>query len=123
MEKKKILVVDDEPHIVKMVKNRLETNHFEVVTAYNGLECLQCVGVEKPDLIILDISMPRMDGYSVVKELRANAKTAEIPILILTAKEMMRDLLEMEHVSSYLVKPFRSEDLLDHVRKALAAVG
>lgn len=87
------------------------------MTAADGLEGLKKVKAEKPDLILLDILMPRMDGFTFLLELRKDEKAHNIPVIVLTAKEMMQDLFKMEGISDYLVKPFEAEDLLARVQK------
>jgi two-component system alkaline phosphatase synthesis response regulator PhoP len=82
---KKILVVDDEPDIVEMIKVALESASYQVITAFNGNECLEKVKKEKPDAIVLDIMMPEKDGFVTCKELKGDPETQEIPVLILTA--------------------------------------
>ena len=124
MAKKKILIVDDEPSVLKIVKKRLETSNYEVVTAMNGVDGLQAVFLQKPDLVISDIMMPNMDGYTFVKKLRAEPSAARIPVIILTAKEKMQDLFFFQGVKDvdYLVKPFESEVLLQKITELLARV-
>ena len=112
---KKILVIDDEPTIVKVVESRLKANGYEVVCAYDGQEGLQKVASQSPDLIIVDIGMPKVDGYTFVKEVRAKESTSKTPIIVLTARDKMRDLFEMEGVKDYLAKPFKAEELLERV--------
>ncbi|MCK5450813.1 MAG: response regulator [Candidatus Omnitrophica bacterium] len=114
---KKILVIDDEPLIVKLVKSRLEGQNYEVVTAVNGYDGLEKVHQENPDLIIADIMMPKMDGYTFVRELRKEQN--KTPVIILTAKSGMVDLFEEEGVSDYVQKPFETEDLLEAVKRNL----
>lgn len=116
---KKILVVEDEPLIVNMVKHRLEKHHFDVVEAFEGEEGLEKAKNEKPDLIILDIIMPKMDGYTFVKKLKRDEDTRNIPIIILTAWEKMEDLFLQEGIKDYLVKPFKAEELLARIHKYL----
>src|SRR5512136_607325 len=114
----KILVVDDEPHIVMLIKSRLIANNYEVITANDGQECLKKLVSEKPDLLILDIMMPKMDGYSVlvaIKEMREMTQDMpEIPVIILTARVegRIKELVEQEQIQAYLVKPFDSKELL-----------
>jgi CheY-like chemotaxis protein len=114
----KILVVDDEPHIVMLIKSRLIANNYEVITANDGQECLKKLVDEKPDLLILDIMMPKMDGYSVlvaIKEMREmTGDIPEIPVIILTARveARIKELVEQEQIQAYLVKPFDSKELL-----------
>lgn len=116
---KKILIVDDEPDVVEMVRARLESDNYEVVVAFNGEEGLKKVDSEKPDLIILDISMPHMDGYTFVREFKKTTNLNVSSIIILTAKEKMKDLFEIEGVGDYIVKPYEGEELLRKVRKHL----
>jgi CheY-like chemotaxis protein len=116
---KKILVIDDEPHILKMVKSRLEANNYEVVVAFDGAGGLEKVASEKPDLIISDIMMPKMHGYEFVKKLKGDPVHKDIPVIMLSIKEKMKDLFELEGVSDFIVKPFTPEELLEKVRKYL----
>ena len=124
MAKKKILIVDDEPSVLKIVKRRLEASNYDVVTALDGVDGLQAVFLQKPDLVISDIMMPNMDGYTFVKALRANPAAARIPVLILTAKEKLQDLFFFQGVKDvdYLVKPFESEALLQKITELLVRV-
>ena len=122
---KKILVVDDDPNIVKLIKTRLEANNYQVIIAEDGEECVKKILSDKPDLIILDILMPRADGYDVligIKEIRAIAGgMPAIPVIVLTALSdpRVRDMIEKEEIKDYIVKPFNAEDLLAKVKKAL----
>jgi len=119
MRKKKILLVDDEPQFVDMVKMRLEAYDYNVITAYNGKEALVKAGIEKPDLILLDILMPVMDGYTAIKELRKKEETKDIPVIVLTAKAGMKDLFTSEGITEYINKPFEDEGLLLKIKKAI----
>jgi two-component system alkaline phosphatase synthesis response regulator PhoP len=118
---KRILVVDDEIDILEIVKTRLLSNGYEVFTAEDGLTAISIAKAEKPDLIILDIMMPRMDGYTTLKELRKDKDTAVIPVLILSVKEKdkMEDIFYFQNISDYIEKPFDSEELLERVKKIL----
>lgn len=82
---KKILIVDDDPDLVEAVTIILESKNYDVVAAYGGIEGLEKAKTEEPDLIVLDVMMPDRDGYAVCKELKADPKYREIPILLLTA--------------------------------------
>ncbi|MBN3039115.1 MAG: response regulator [Candidatus Omnitrophica bacterium] len=112
---KKILVIDDEPHIVQLLKSRLQANGYEVVAASNGKEGLERVEQENPDLIILDILMPAMDGYTFVRRLRKASR--EIPVIVLTGQGAMQDLFAVEGINDYMVKPFKAEELLEKIEK------
>ena len=122
---KKILVVDDDPHIVSLIKTRFEANNYEVITANDGEECIKKILADKPDLVILDIMMPKVDGYNVlvgIKEIRAiTEELPEIPIIVLTAvaEPRIREMVEKEQIVDYMIKPFTSVDLLAKVKKAL----
>ncbi len=117
MAKKKILVVDDEKHIVRLVQVNLERAGYEVATAYDGVEALEKVEKENPDMIVLDVMMPRKDGFETLKELQANPKTKDIPVIMLTAKAQDADIFKgwASGVSSYLTKPFNPRELLTFV--------
>jgi len=116
---RKILVVDDERHIVKLVEVNLKKHGYEVVTAYDGVEALEKVEAEKPDMLVLDVMMPRMNGFDVLKRLQANPHTQEIPVIMLTAKAQDADIFKgwQSGVSSYLTKPFNPRELLTFVER------
>lgn len=119
MEKKKILIVDDEAELVELVKMRLEANGYAVVTANSGLEGLSRAGAERPDLIILDIGMAEMDGYTMLQKVREKEEIKNTPVIMLTAYSKMKDLFEMEGISDYIVKPFDPQDFLLRVSRVL----
>jgi two-component system response regulator VicR len=117
---KKILVVDDEPDIVKLAKTKLVSEGFDVVVAYNGEEALEKVSVENPDLIILDVMMPRMDGWEVARRLRSMEATRDIPIMMLTARGLGEKPEEgLARVDEYFAKPFSPRELAKVVRNLL----
>ena len=116
---KKILVVDDEADFLRTVRLRLEAHQYHVVTASDGEEGLQKVESERPDLIVLDIRMPKMDGLTFVKQLKKNQAGRPIPVMILTAYGEMEDLFRVEGVSDYLLKPFKAEELIERIEKHL----
>lgn len=117
MPKKKVLIVDDEEELVELVKIRLEANDYEVITANSGLEGLSKAASEVPDLIVLDIGMAEMDGYTALQKLREEETTKDIPVIMLTAYAKMQSLFEMEGISDYIVKPFDPQDFLEKVEK------
>ena len=120
MARKKILIIDDEPDIRDMVSVRLMANGYDVVTASDGEEGLKQVESQKPDLIIVDITMPGIDGYTFVKILKKDIPAArKIPIIVLTGKDRMEDLFKIEGVGDYLVKPYESSQLLEKIKKHL----
>jgi two-component system alkaline phosphatase synthesis response regulator PhoP/two-component system response regulator VicR len=116
---RKILVVDDERHIVRLVQVNLEKAGYTVLTAYDGVEALEQVTKEKPDMIVLDVMMPRLDGFEVLKKLQADAATRDIPVIMLTAKAQDADIFRgwSSGVSSYLTKPFNPRELLTFVER------
>jgi two-component system alkaline phosphatase synthesis response regulator PhoP len=119
---KKILAVDDERHIVRLIQVNLERAGYQVATAFDGNEALKKVEAEKPDLIVLDVMMPRMDGFEVLKRLQANPETRGIPIVMLTAKAQDADVFRgwSSGVSAYLTKPFNPLELVTFVRRILS---
>ena len=123
-EQKKILVVDDEQQLALAVKIRLQSKGYQVSTASDGRQALELAAQDKPDLILLDVLMPVMDGYSCLRELNVRFGRGKIPIIILTARERKKDLFELEGIEDYVIKPFDHEDLLiriDRVFKRRAA--
>ncbi len=116
----RVLVVDDEKDVVELVKFLLERDGHQVLEAYNGKEALERANAEHPDLIILDIMMPEMDGYTVNAHLTENEATRRIPVIILTAKGQMRDVFEMaSNVAFYMEKPFDPKHLREKIREVL----
>jgi len=116
---KKILAVDDERHIVRLIQVNLERAGYQVVTAFDGADALKKVDADKPDLVVLDVMMPRMDGFEVLKRLQANPETREIPVIMLTAKAQDQDVFRgwASGVSAYLTKPFNPLELLTFVKR------
>jgi len=119
MVKKKILVVDDEPDIREFLKKRLEKNNFNVITATNGKECLQLASREDPDLILLDIVMPVMDGYETIKNLRSNPRTKNITILMHSVRKETKSIFKSMELGSidYVIKPVSFEKLLTVIKR------
>lgn len=115
----RVLVVDDEPHLVEIIASRLKVNGYDVQTAATGGEGLKRAETFKPQLILLDILMPDKDGYQVLRSLKANPKTKEIPVVILTVKKWGEDVKKAVSAGArdYVVKPFNSETLLEKIRK------
>jgi pilus assembly protein CpaE len=118
----KILIVDDDPDTVKFINIMLSRLGYSVISATSGMEALDRVQVEHPDLIILDVMMPGMDGYEVSRNLRRNPKTATTPILMFTAKTTIEDKLAGYDagVNLYLTKPIHPIDLQANIRNLLA---
>jgi len=124
MAQKKILAVDDEKHIVRLVQVNLERAGYQVVTAYDGVEALKKVEEEQPDLIVLDVMMPQMDGFETLKHLKANPETREIPVIMLTAKAQDADVFRgwQSGVDCYLTKPFSPLELLTRVKRIFSSL-
>jgi CheY-like chemotaxis protein len=117
----RVLVVDDERDVVELVKFLLERDGHQVIEAYNGREALEKAYAELPDLIILDIMMPEMDGYTVNARLTETESTRRIPVIILTAKGQMRDVFEMaSNVAFYMEKPFDPKHLREKIQEVLS---
>ncbi|MEI7998839.1 MAG: response regulator transcription factor [Candidatus Omnitrophota bacterium] len=116
---KKILVIDDDPTLVKVVQPFLEAHDFSVRIAYDGQEGIELVKKDAPDLIVLDVQMPRMNGYTFVFELKKIANVKTVPIIVLTAKEGMAEIFKVEGVKEYICKPFKPEVLLSAIKKYL----
>ncbi len=121
---RKILVVDDERHIVRLVEVNLTRAGYDIVVAYDGIEALEVVKKEKPDMIVLDVMMPRMDGFEVLKKLQADESTQNIPVIMLTAKAQDADIFKgwSSGVSSYLTKPFNPRELLTFVERIFQSI-
>ncbi len=117
----KILVVDDEPTIVRLMEFILARQGHQMLVATNGEDALAKVRAEKPDLVLLDIMMPRIDGYEVARTLRADPETARLPIIMLSAKAQEEDIRKGRDVGvdQYITKPFSPEHLVHAVRDML----
>ena len=114
---KRILVIDDDPTLVKVVQPFLQSHDFLVSVAHDGQEGIEAVKKDIPDLIVLDVQMPRMNGYTFVFELKKITNSRTIPIIVLTAKEGMAEIFKVEGVKEYIKKPFKPEVLLTAIKK------
>ncbi|TET21591.1 MAG: response regulator [Candidatus Cloacimonadota bacterium] len=121
----KILVVDDEKDILELVSIILAEEHITVLKAQDGLTALELARKDKPDLILLDIMMPEIDGWEVLKILKIEEETKDIPVAMLTCKTETRDkvLGIQEGAADYITKPFAPEDLIMRVRDILSKKG
>ena len=121
MVKKTVLLVDDEKDLVDILTLRFQADGYEVIQALDGKEGLEKAKSEKPDMIILDVMMPKLNGYQVCKELKQDAKYKHIPIIMLTAKAQESDKFwGMETgADDYVTKPFDFGNLLETVKKYL----
>jgi len=122
-DKKKILVVDDEADFRMMLRARLEANGYEVSEAEDGAIGLEKARNTSPDLIILDVMMPKMDGYKVARLLKFDEKHRNIPVVLLTARSQQSDRETGTAVGgdAYLTKPYKPEEMLETVARLLAA--
>ena len=119
----KVLAVDDQVHIVRLIQVNLERNGYQVVTAYDGEQALEKDKEENPDLIVCDVMMPRKDGFEVLRELKSDPGTRDIPFIMLTAKAQDADVFRgwASGVDAYLTKPFNPQELLAFVKRVLEA--
>jgi len=118
---KKILVVDDEPDVVSLLSLLLKAQGYEIITAIDGQVALEKARGEKPDLILLDIMLPKLDGYKVARMLKFDEKYKNIPIIMLTAKiqEKDKDIGLQMGADDYLTKPFDTATLVEKVKAIL----
>jgi DNA-binding response OmpR family regulator len=117
MSRGKVLVVDDEEYIQHILNFSLGAEGFEVVTGADGEEAIRLARSEKPDIIVLDIMMPNMDGYEACRQIKAHPDTCSIPVILLTAKgrEVDRKLGAEAGADDYVVKPFSPGRLIERV--------
>jgi DNA-binding NarL/FixJ family response regulator len=120
-DRKQLLLIDDDPNLILLVKDYLEFGGYQVVTAENGREALEFLEQELPDLIICDVMMPEMDGYTFVERLREDARTSWIPVVFLSAKGQSQDRIRglNKGADVYIVKPFEPEELVAQVESSL----
>ena len=122
-QKPKILIVDDDVDLVKVMKGTLESKPFDVIVAYNGKEGLEKAKKEKPDLILLDIMMPVMDGFNFAEQFSKDPSIAKIPVLALTSfSDSLGQPFTFE-VSEFLRKPLKPKDLIAKVEEHLKRKG
>lgn len=121
MSKKKILLVDDEQDLLETLSFRLKANGYDVITADNGQAALEKARSEKPDLMILDLMLPKLDGYKVCRMLKFDEKYKHIPIIMFTARVQESDKKIGEEVGcdAYMTKPFEPQVLLATVKRFL----
>jgi len=122
-----ILIVDDDPDILEGILTILESQPYRLATARDGIKCMQMIAEEKPDLLLLDLLMPRMDGWGVIRQMRSEPRYADIPILVLTTviEDASRRRYELEtgmamDVQDYVQKPARPDDLIRRIEKLLS---
>ena len=120
MKPKKILIVDDDPQFVLLAESRLEANDYEIKSAENGVEAIKIACEWKPDLILLDMILPAMEGYDICKKLKSAEETKKIPIIILTASTKKESHAKCLSAGALVVvlKPFHPPELLALIKKA-----
>jgi len=120
-DKTKILIVDDEPNIVQTLKDRLEINNYNVITAGNGREGLEQAIKEHPDIILLDVIMPVMDGHEMLEALRRQRGCEDIAVIMLTARSQTQDIARANAcgIEDYIVKPFDLSELLEKIENII----
>lgn len=123
-DNKKLLLIDDDPNLILLVKDYLEFRGYNVDTAENGREALEVLDNIVPDMIICDVMMPEMDGYSLVKHIREEPTTNRIPVLFLSAKGQSQDKVKglNEGADVYMSKPFEPEELVAQVESSLKQI-
>jgi len=117
----KILAIDDENDVLLIIKTALSSQGYEVITAANGYDGLALAEDHKPDLILLDLRMPEMDGMEVLEQLRESENTQDIPVIVLTGiseKNQIREALD-KGINYYIVKPFECQDLISKIELAI----
>ncbi len=124
MQKTLILIADDNPLVTQLVSHRLGSRGFEVVTVGDGIQAVAAARSLKPSLLVLDGMMPGLDGFAVIKTLKEDPETAEIPILMLSSLKGEKDIVGAltAGAADYLVKPFIPEELILRVKRLLGTV-
>lgn len=122
MNSPKILIIDDEVDLVETIRFPLELDGYQVLAASNGEEGLHLARKEKPDLIILDLMLPKIDGYKICRFLKFDEKYKHIPIIMLTARSQEKDRLLGQETGAdeYITKPFDLDDLVNKIKKYLS---
>ena len=120
--KQTVLVVDDERHIVKILQFNLAKNGYNVLCAFDGEEALDVLSRQRPDLVILDVMMPKMNGYQVCEAIKGDPETTDLPVILLTAKgqEIDRESGLAKGADRYVTKPFSPRNIIQTVKELLA---
>lgn len=120
-KKNKVLLVDDDKQILSSLRVYLELENYEVYTASNGLEAIKQIKECKPEIVVLDIMMPEMDGFEVLEKMKAEKEYRDIPVIMLTAKSQDIDVLKGYRMgaSSYMTKPFNLNELVENIELIL----
>lgn len=125
MDKKIVLLVDDDADLTKVLKFRIESEGYEFMSVKDGKELLDILKIKRPDVILLDIMLPNMDGYSALREMRKDEAYADIPVIILSAKEKKKlgDLFALEKVAFFVEKPFDAKELMVKISEVITYGG
>ena len=123
MASPRVLIVDDEDYILQILSFSLQAEGWDVITASDGEKALDAVGEFGPDLVVLDLMMPVMDGYQVLKQLKGCQDTRHIPVIVLTAKgrDLDRQIAVESGADDYITKPFSPQRLVERIHEKLAA--
>lgn len=124
-EAKRVVCIEDEPEMIDLVRLILGRKGFQVIGANGGIEGLETVRREEPDLVLLDLMMPDMDGWEVYQQMKADDTLRDIPVVVVTAKAQSIDKvlgLHIAKVDDYITKPFGPQELLESVEKIIGAV-
>jgi two-component system response regulator VicR len=122
-EKKRIVYVEDETEMIELTRIVLEREDFEMLGAVGGAEGIEAIKREKPDLVLLDLMMPDVDGWEVYRQMKADKELADIPVIIITARTQSIDKvlgLKVAKVADYITKPFGPNDLIESIKRVLA---
>lgn len=120
-QKKKILVVEDEESLLKLESILLTSKGYEVKGVSNGPAALEALAEEKPDLVLLDIMLPAMDGFEVCRRIKSDPATKDLPVIMLTAKKSREDMARGQEVGAdwYITKPFKSANVIETIQRFL----
>ena len=119
--KRKVLIADDQLYIHRLIRHRLEEEEYQILTARDGCEVIEIASREMPDLVVMDVMMPRMDGLTALRHLKRNEATRAIPVIVLTSSphELVREEAEFSGADLVLSKPFSPIGLLQDVRRLI----
>lgn len=119
---KKIVYIEDDIEMTYLIKMILERKGYEIISTNNGLEGFELVEKENPDLVLLDLMMPEIDGWEIFQQLRSNSKTENIPVIVISAKAQPIDKvlgLQVAKVNNYVGKPFKPQELIESIESIL----
>ena len=122
MSKKKILIVEDEESLLKLESILLTSRGYEVKGVADGKTALECMASMKPDLVLLDIMLPEIDGFEVCRQIKSSESTKHIPVIMLTAKKSREDMAKGEQVGAdwYITKPFKSAMVIETIQRFIS---